>query len=402
MRIRIKRIASRISLYRINDWQLLFSIGVLLGAALVFVRLSLAEEANPSKRMAYYTIVDGVVSLVHYEELNAGKEPQLSSSEGKGSNHERQSSEASQASKPQQEAEAERDAALDATGENALQADPIRVYITKENRVETVPLETYVQGVLAGEMPIDFEIEALKAQAIAARTYIVRRLKLGNDKETQAKQADVLDTTQHQVYVPLAKLEQRWEGEAKEQNLAKLKQAADETKGQIMTYEGEPIEAAFFSTSNGYTENSEDYWEQPLPYLRSVASPWDEGLSPRYEESVVVEKDEFYRKLGLSGKSASKKLSIKVMERTAGNRIKTVSINGSRFSGREVRERLGLASSQFSWKIQKDKVTITTYGFGHGVGMSQWGANGMALEGRTAEQILQHYYTGAVVEQASW
>lgn len=274
----------------------------------------------------------------------------------------------------------------------------VRVYLTDRKKVESVPLETYVMGVLAAEMPIDFELEAMKAQAIAARTYIVRRLSSG---AAVNERADVLDTVQHQVYLSKDELGKRWKGQEKIDHLAKLKHAVDETRGFILTYEGEPIEAAFFSTSNGYTENSEEYWAQSLPYLRSVASPWDEAISPRYEAEASFSKKELYRALGLKGKAAGSKLSISVVQRTEGNRIKEVKINGKSFSGREVRERLGLASSHFSWKIKNSEVVFLTYGLGHGVGMSQWGANGMAQEGKTAKDILLHYYTGTKVEQAS-
>jgi stage II sporulation protein D len=269
--------------------------------------------------------------------------------------------------------------------------------------VETVPLETYVLGVLAGEMPAEFELEALKAQAIAARTYIIRKLAQQQERsDTVTAGADVTDTVADQVYVPKAELAQKWADAAVQKaNLAKLKRAVGETEGLVITYEGEPIQASFFSTSNGYTENSEDYWDQSLPYLRSVDSPWDIGISPRYKETVIFTREELYSKLGITGKPAEKKLSMKVLDKTEGNRVKTVRINGVEFSGREFRERLGLASSQFSWKIDKQEIAVTTYGYGHGVGMSQWGANGMALEGKRAVQILRHYYTGTKVEQAS-
>jgi stage II sporulation protein D len=282
----------------------------------------------------------------------------------------------------------------------ALEGVTVRVYLTGTGAVEKVPIETYVMGVLAGEMPIDFELEALKAQAIAARTYIVRRLASG-DNELASRGADVSDTVEHQVYVSKKELGRRWEGDAEAENLAKLAQAVRETEGLVVTYEGEPIQAAFFSTSNGYTENSEEYWTMSLPYLRSVDSPWDKSISPRYEQEETFELSRFYKLMGMKGKKAKGKPSIKLVDKTEGNRIKSISVNGTSFTGREVRERLGLASSQFSWKIGKEGITFTTYGFGHGVGMSQWGANGMAKEGRTAVDILLHYYSGTKVEQAS-
>lgn len=277
----------------------------------------------------------------------------------------------------------------------------IRVYLTGERRVEQVPLETYIVGVLAGEMPADFEPEALKAQAIAARTYILRRL-AGNDTgDTARYRADVTDTVQHQVYVSKARLDAEWASKAKQADLKKLKRAAEETKGLIVTYGGEPIEAVFFSTSNGYTENSEEYWEQEMPYLRSVVSPWDKSLSPRFEQQLSLDLSSFYRLIGLSGSKAKGKPSIKIKERTEGNRVKRLTVNGAEFTGREMREKLGLASTEFKWKIGVDEIVFTTYGSGHGIGMSQWGANGMAKEGASAEDIISHYYTGAEVEQAS-
>ena len=272
----------------------------------------------------------------------------------------------------------------------------VDVFVSKDSRIERVPLELYVRGVLAGEMPADFELEALKAQAIAARTYIVKQLAAGGG--SGKKTGDISDTVSHQVYVPLTELGTRWPEEQSTQSLARLTRAVQETRGLIMTYNGKPIEASFFSTSNGYTENSEDYWTLSLPYLRSVPSPWDQELSPRYEQTVTLSLDEFRRKLGV-GKGAER--TMRILERTEGQRIKSVSIGGKTYTGRQVREKLGLASSQFGWSTGDGEITFTTYGYGHGVGMSQWGANGMAKSGEPAEAILQHYYTGVTIEQAS-
>jgi stage II sporulation protein D len=121
-------------------------------------------------------------------------------------------------------------------------------------------------------------------------------------------------------------------------------------------------------------------------------------ISPRYQETVKLKLSEFYAKLGLSSK---KKPVIRILDKTDGNRIADILIDGKTYTGREVREKLGLASSQFSWKLDGDSISITTFGYGHGVGMSQWGANGMAEEGKSAEQIVTYYYSGTKVEQAS-
>ncbi|MFF2483691.1 stage II sporulation protein D [Paenibacillus sp. NPDC058071] len=279
----------------------------------------------------------------------------------------------------------------------------VRVYLTKEKRIERVPLETYVKGVVAAEMPLEFELEALKAQAIAARTYIVRRLDahdVSGLPEQAAGRADATDTVAHQVYLPFSEWRKQLPKEKRKVYEAKLDAAVTETKGRVITYRGEPIQAVFFSTSNGYTENSEDYFNQSIPYLRSVSSPWDKQLSPRYKETVVFGLDEFYDKLGIEH-SGKKKPAIRVVKLTEGKRIGMIAVGTKKMTGREAREKLGLASSQFSWTIQDDSIAITTFGYGHGVGMSQWGANGMAKSGASAEDIISHYYSGTSIEQAS-
>ncbi|SFJ26186.1 stage II sporulation protein D [Paenibacillus sp. UNC496MF] len=277
----------------------------------------------------------------------------------------------------------------------------VSVYLTKDKRIEHMPIELYVRGVLAGEMPVDFELEALKAQAIAARTYIYRRLLtgdrsgLGGERE---KEADVDDTVMNQAYIPLSALLNRWSGNEKDANLGKLNEAVEQTKGLIVTYGGQPIEASFFSTSNGYTENASDYWNLDLPYLRSVASPWDKALSPKYEQTVTMKLKDAAAKLGLT---ASEVRGMRIGSTTPGERVKDVRAGGGTLTGREIREKLSLASSDFSWTIDGNEISITTKGYGHGVGMSQWGADGMAKEGATAREILAHYYTGTKVVQAS-
>ncbi|WP_422658606.1 stage II sporulation protein D [Paenibacillus sp. EC2-1] len=284
----------------------------------------------------------------------------------------------------------------------------VSVYLTKTDTVETLPLETYIVGVVAAEMPAEFQLEALKAQAIAARTYIVQRLKSGDKSGVPDDKSDVTDTVTHQAYISQEKLKQEWAAQGKQAELDKLRRAVKETRGIVMTYNGQPITASFFSTSNGYTENSEDYWKNEIPYLRSVESPWDEQISPKFKSTVRMSRAEFSKRLGLSdaaipvsasgGNSAS---WIKVISYTKGNRIQEVRIGGQKFTGREIREKLALRSSQFSWSLKDGEVIITTYGNGHGVGMSQYGAEGMAREGAKAKEILRHYYTGISFEETS-
>lgn len=270
---------------------------------------------------------------------------------------------------------------------------PIKVYRTEKKVVETIPLESYVEGVVAAEMPAEFELEALKAQALAARTYIIRRLKAGNFADVPSG-GHVLDTISHQVFLDEQQRKERW-GERYEWKSMRIRQAVQATAGLILTYQGEPIDATFFATSNGFTENANEYWEQSVPYLRSVASPWDVG-SPRFEERKVISTSELEQKLGITLDAAASGRGqwYDVLERTTGNRIGKIRIGNKEFSGREIRERLGLNSSAFTMELANDRVLITTRGYGHGVGMSQWGANGMAREGKSAEQIVKHYYRG--------
>ncbi|SMF66956.1 stage II sporulation protein D [Paenibacillus uliginis N3/975] len=283
----------------------------------------------------------------------------------------------------------------------------VSVYLTKTDTVETLPLETYIVGVVAAEMPAEFQLEALKAQAIAARTFIVQRLKSGNKSDVPDNKSDVTDTVSHQAYISKEKLEKEWAALGKEGELAKLRQAVKETKGIVMTYKGKPITASFFSTSNGYTENSEDYWKNEIPYLRSVESPWDKQISPKYKSTVRMPRDEFIERLGLSdtaipvSTSGGSSSLWKVISYTKGNRIQEVRVGGKKFTGREIRERLDLRSSQFSWSLKDGEVEIVSYGYGHGVGMSQYGAEGMAREGYKAKEILQHYYTGISFAETS-
>ncbi|MDF2958997.1 MAG: stage sporulation protein [Paenibacillus sp.] len=290
---------------------------------------------------------------------------------------------------------------------NLLPGQPewqIPVYMSKLKKVELMPLERYVRGVLAAEMPIEFELEAMKAQAMAARTYIVQRMIEEDSSNVPVAGAPVTDTVAHQAYVTDEDLKKRWGSEMYAVNSDKLDRAVNETKDLILIYKDKPIQANFFSTSNGYTENSEEYWNEYIPYLRSVPSPWDIKLSPRYKETVTVPFKDLQRKLGTTGivpVSTSSRSGLKVLEMTQGHRIKKIAVAGKIFTGREIRERLGLNSSQFQWSWKGSDLQITTFGYGHGVGMSQWGANGMAQEGRTAEEIVKYFYTGIGIGKAS-
>jgi stage II sporulation protein D len=269
------------------------------------------------------------------------------------------------------------------------------VYRANKDVIENIPLEEYVVGVVASEMPAEFEEEALKAQALAARTFILRYL-LAGEKIGTPEGADVTDTVNHQVYKGEEELRAIWKGDYA-WKLAKVTEAVKATAGQILTYNNEPITASFFSTSNGKTENSEEYWPNEIPYLRSVESPWDID-TPKFLKQVSLSVADFQNKLGVQ--LGSDDTVGKITARTTGNRVDTVEINGKQLTGREVREKLKLQSSDFSWERKGENIVITTKGYGHGVGMSQYGANGMALEGKKHSDIVAHYYKGVEIGSA--
>ncbi|MBM7648371.1 stage II sporulation protein D [Bacillus ectoiniformans] len=280
--------------------------------------------------------------------------------------------------------------------EGSLDESPVDVAVfrSQKKQVETFPLEQYVAGVVSAEMPAEFEKEALKAQALTARTYIVKHMMSGS--MVNDGKANVTDTVTHQVFKSKEELQDIW-GKDYEWKSKKIEEAVKETAGKILTYNQQPITASFFSTSNGYTENSEDYWSESLPYLKSVNSKWDEA-SPKYEAKKTMSVKEFENRLGISLKSSKEVGSI--LERTSGNRIAKLKIGGKEFSGREIREKLELPSSDFSWVRKQEEMIITTKGYGHGVGMSQYGANFMAKEGKDHQEIVKHYYQEVAIDQA--
>lgn len=271
----------------------------------------------------------------------------------------------------------------------------VAVYRSQEKAVEKIPLEKYVTGVVASEMPADFEQEALKAQALSARTYIVSHLMNGQGEDVPAN-ADVTDTVNHQVYKSRAELKELW-GQDYEWKMKKVAKAVKETSGEVLTYQKKPITASFFSTSNGYTENAEDYWDNPVPYLKSVASPWD-SQSPKFTDQKVISAQAFQQKLGVTLQKGSDMGTITA--RTPGKKVAAVKIGGKEFTGREIREKLDLKSTDFSWEKKGSSIIITTKGFGHGVGMSQYGANGMAKEGKKYKEIVAHYYQDIEISEA--
>lgn len=256
--------------------------------------------------------------------------------------------------------------------------------------VVTLPFEEYITGVLAGEMPVSFSKEALKAQAVAARSYaLVQMQKMGT------KDFDVVDSVMNQVYLDENTLKQKW-GNAYKSRISKVRSAVIETKGQYLDYQGTVVEAFFFSTSSGKTENVEEVFSETLPYLRSVDSSFDKEVSPVFETAAEYSINDFCQKLGVEVK---KPVEIHIESTTSTGRIRKIKINGKTFTGNDAAYKLGLRSSSFSLVEENGTIKIKIKGFGHGVGMSQYGAEALAKKGYTYDHILKHYYTNVEIKK---
>ena len=258
------------------------------------------------------------------------------------------------------------------------------VRVKRENgNIDRVFFEEYVKGVLAGEMPTSFDLEALKAQAVAARSYVLKKMEQNKEQDY-----DVVDTVMNQVYLDDATLKEKWKDKYEEKN-NKIKQAIVETKGEYMTYNNEVIEAFFFSTSTGKTENSGEVFQTQLPYLKSVDSAWDEEVSPVFSQDNNLSLEEFYQKLNIE---YNPNLKIEITKTTSTGRIKELKINDHQFKANDIYQKLNLRSTFFDIKQKDNQVEITTKGYGHGVGMSQYGALAMAKKGYKYQDILKYYY----------
>lgn len=265
----------------------------------------------------------------------------------------------------------------------------VRVKREKLGIIDNIYLEDYITGVLAGELPITFSEEAFKAQAVAARSYVLKKMNYNKENDY-----DVVDTVSDQVYLDSTYLKSVWKNKYIEK-INKIKKVVIATTGEYLTYEGNIIDAFFFSTSAGYTENSEDVFSNTVPYLRSVKSEWDKS-SPAFNSLTNLNIYEFYLKLDLP---YNEKLNIEVVEKTPTGRIKKIKINNILFDGTAIRNKLNLKSNYFKIEQKDELVYITTKGYGHGVGMSQYGAEAMSKLGFKYDEILKYYYQGVVLEK---
>lgn len=255
-------------------------------------------------------------------------------------------------------------------------------------------LEEYVQGVVAAEMPASFELEALKAQAVAARTYALRRV-WRDERIPEHSEAHLSSDYQSgQAWISWTTFLERNGGSLGLRLQKKIKNAVKQTEGIVAMFDDEPILAVYHSTSGGRTENSEHYWSQALPYLRSVEDPYGAN-SPHHYSTATIQLSNLAQVLEVSTVT-----NFKVVERYPSGRVKTVEAGGKWFSGREIRQRLALRSTWFTGEILGNEMVFSVWGYGHGVGMSQYGAQGMALAGYGYADILQYYYQGIELREA--
>jgi stage II sporulation protein D len=274
--------------------------------------------------------------------------------------------------------------------------------------LQQMPLEDYLVGVVAAEAPALFEPEALKAQAVAGRTYTVRAMKkYGGAGSGTHPEADISTDPKHgQAWESQAELRRRWGFWAYFRLWRRVSRAVEETRGELLTYQGQPIAAVYSSTCGGRTENSEDVWGTYVPYLRSVPCSWDRE-SPRYEETKRFTWADLEKRLGVgleavpAAAGRGKAVPLVVTEAGLSGRIRQAMVGGQLFSGVALREKLELRSTRFTWRPAGDAVEIHTIGNGHGVGLCQYGANGLAKLGRTHREILAYYYPGTTLAHLS-
>lgn len=256
---------------------------------------------------------------------------------------------------------------------------PLRMRLRLEDGTVTeMDMDTYLVGVVAAEMPASFEVEALKAQAVVARTYTLKAYTTGG------KHGDGSVCTNYACC-------QAYTEDIKEENREKITTAVTNTTGQVLLYGGNLIEATYFSCSGGSTEDAVAVWGTDYPYLRATDSPGEE-YAAHYTDTVFISAEDFSKAFG--GLAGTPQEWLGYATYTAGGGVYTITIGGKEYKGTQIRMLLGLRSTAFTMTAQSDGISVTTKGFGHRVGMSQYGADAMALGGSSYAEILAHYYRG--------
>lgn len=277
----------------------------------------------------------------------------------------------------------------------------VEVYISKENKVEKVSLEDYVLSVVSSEMPASFHEEALKAQAVLARTFVINKMIAGC---SNIKEGNICDTTHCQAYLNIDKRKEAW-GENGDEYLKKIKKAVKETEGEVLSYNKELVRyPQYFSTSSGNTEDAVSVFSEDVPYLKSVESPGEE-ISPKYESEVNIPINDFKNTIKKAVPNSNLgdniKEDIQILNRNTGGTVDDIKIGEAIIKGKDFRKILSLNSANFTLEFSENVVNIKCLGYGHGVGMSQWGANVMGKDGKKYDEILEHYFKESKVEKSN-
>lgn len=277
----------------------------------------------------------------------------------------------------------------------------VKVWHHETQTLLEMGLEQYVTGVVAAEMPASFAPEALKAQAVAARTYAVKRLLVPDPRvKNLNKEADLSsDPAVNQAWISTAEMMKRWGKWNYSANKKKIVQAVEETRGKVLIYKGQLIDPAYHASCGGKsTENSGQVWKFDLPYLKQVSCT---GHADRHQAETLFfsfKKLDTLLSTTLHLLPASKISGgggmLNITEKSSSGRVCTATVGGKNFSGAELRTKLELPSTRFTWQIKEGGVQIETNGYGHGIGMCQYGAADLARQGKSYQEILKHYYTG--------
>ena len=281
----------------------------------------------------------------------------------------------------------------------------VRLYVHGTGEIIRLPLDDYVTGVVAAEMPAEFPPEALKAQAVAARTYVLKRLKSGGIANTLHPGADVCDDYRHgQAWISPEQMKERWGVLNYYRYYYKIRQAVDETRGLVIVFGGQLIDPIYHSSCGGKgTEDAGEVWKVDVPYLKRVSCPYCADPEPVRVTRIPLEEADRALKTDLralpvsGGRGAGDLPVMKVLAWTGGGRPKTVQVGEKTYPATVVRDLLNLRSADFNLRIKGGELEVTTSGYGHAVGMCQYGARGFARHGYNFEEILKHYYSGVEI-----
>lgn len=276
----------------------------------------------------------------------------------------------------------------------------IKLYRHETGKVEEIDLEKYLEGVLVAEIPAKFDIEALKAQAVASRTYAVSKI-LSENKIHNV--ADVCDTVHSQAYIDEKDYENKF-GSKLDEYISKIRKALDETRGEVLFYNGDIVKnALYFAVSSGVTEEASEVFSFSEPYLKSVDSKFDQD-APNASKEYVFKEKEFLNKINDNYENANVKNfdDIEIVDYTTSGSIEKIRLGNEVIRGLDFRYLFGLNSSNIVMEKKGEDIFINVKGYGHGVGLSQWGAGKMAELGYTYDEILKHYYTGVEIKIGSF